>query len=131
MSALIFDPIEIRYTGLFADEHIVDALEFGRSITGVGKVGNSLCHVFFFGEVARPRSHKVRFYVRPSKENGLLQEIVAVMNNGAMPMFAPILTTVAKVFIEKAFDATIKAALNRKSDSALAIEKLHACGKAY
>lgn len=125
MSQTVFDPIEIRYTGLFADAHLVDALEFGRSVAGVGRVGNSLCHLLFFGEVARPKSHKVRFYVRPSKENGLLQEIVAVMNNGSMPMFAPILTVVAKTFIEKAFDATIKAALNRKSDTALAIEKLH------
>jgi hypothetical protein len=128
MSALVFDPIEIRYTGLFADDHLVDASEFGRSITGVGRVGNSLCHLLFFGEVARPKSHKVRFYVRPSKENGLLQEIVAVMNNGTMPLFAPILTAVAKAFVEKAFDATIKAALNRKSDAALAIDKLHDLG---
>lgn len=125
MSSLLFEPIEIRYTGLFADEHLVDASEFGRSISAVSKIGNGLCNVLFFGEAARPRSHRIRFYVRPSKENGLLQEIVALMNNGALPLFAPAITSVAKIFIEKAFDATIKAALNRKSEAALAIDHLH------
>jgi hypothetical protein len=80
----IFEPLPIRYTGLFADSHLVDANQFGQSVSGIAKVGNSICNVLFFAEVGHPKKYKIHFYVRPSKENGLLQELVAVMNNGAM-----------------------------------------------
>ena len=122
----IFEPIPIRYTGLFADSHLVDANQFGRSVSGIARIGNNICHVLFFAEIARAKKHKIGFYVRPSKENGLLQEIVAVMNNGAMPMlFHPLLLKLGAVFVVRIFDAVVKTALGRKGDAALAIEKLH------
>jgi hypothetical protein len=70
MDDQIFEPLPVRYTGLFADSHLVDAVQFGRSVSGVARIGNGICHVLFFAEVGTPKSHKIRFYVRPSKENG-------------------------------------------------------------
>jgi hypothetical protein len=129
MDAQVFGPLPVRYTGLFADSHLVDANQFGHSISGVARIGNSICNVLFFSEVGNPKKHKIRFYVRPSKENGLLQELVAVMNNGAMPMFHPALLKIGSVFVDRTFDAVIKTALGRKGEAALAIEKLHDLAK--
>jgi hypothetical protein len=47
------------------------------------------------------------------------------MNNGAMPIFHPALLSIGSIFVQRVFDAIIKTALGRKSESALAIEKLH------
>jgi hypothetical protein len=125
MTERVFEPLPITYTGLFADAHLVDCQQFGRSLVGASKVANSVCHWFLFSEIADDaKQYNVRFYVGPSKENGLIQEIVAVMNSGSLPMFAPVLLKVGKSFIEKTIDAVIKTVLNRKSESALAIEGL-------
>ena len=122
----IFEPIPVSYTGLFADAHLVDAQQYGKSIIGVSKLANSICHLFFFASITHDsRSYQIHFYVGPSKKNGLLQELFAVMNSGNMPMFMPILTKVAKTFIERTFDAVIKTTINRKSDATMAIEAIH------
>ena len=126
MTDYVFQPIPISYTGLFADAHYVEAQEFGKSIAGVSKTANSICHLLFFGTVtADTKKYQIRFFVGPSKENGLLQELFALMNTGMMPMFSPVLTKVAKVFIERAFDAVVKAVLNRPSEMKAALDILH------
>lgn len=126
MAQQIFEPIPISYTGLFADSHLVDAQQFGKSIIGASKLANSVCHLFFFAAITHdPRSYQIHFFVGPSKQNGLLQELFAVMNNGQMPMFAPILIKLAKGFIEKTIDAVINTTINRKSDASKAIDAIH------
>ena len=69
--------------------------------------------------------HTDKYYVGPSKENGLLQELIAAMNSGLMPVLSPILLKTAKIVIEKLFDAVVKSALNQKSEAATAIEVVH------
>ncbi|WP_165421406.1 hypothetical protein [Bradyrhizobium sp. Leo170] len=125
MDDQVFEPVPIRYTGLFADSHLVDANHFGRSVASIARIGNDIVHLLFFAEIASPKRHKINFYVRPSKENGLLQEIIAVMNNGAMPMFHPILLKLGSVLVERIFDVVIKTALGRKTDAGMAMDKLH------
>jgi hypothetical protein len=125
MLSPVFDPIDVRYTGRFADDHVVDALEFSRSVSGISKVGNNLCHLLFFGELARSTKHKMKFYVRPIKENGVYQELISLMNDGMMPIFLPILGIVAKQFIELSFEAIIKSVLKKRDSSDQALEKLH------
>ncbi len=89
-------------------------------------MANSICHLFFFASITHnSRSYQIHFYVGPSKENGLLQELFAVMNSGNLPMFMPIMTKVAKTFIERTFDAVIKTTINRKSDARVAIDAIH------
>jgi hypothetical protein len=125
MDDQVFEPVPIRYTGLFADSHLVDATQFGISIASIARIGNDIVHLLFFAEITSPKKQKLKFYVRPSKENGLLQEIVAVMNNGAMPLFQPALLKLGGVLVERVFEVVIKTALGRKSDAAIGMEKLH------
>jgi hypothetical protein len=126
MAESVFDPIPIRYQGLFADDHLVEAEQFGRSVIGVSKVASSITHMFFFHEITHDsRAYRIKYYVGPSKENGLLQEIIAAMNSGLMPVFSPILLKTAKVVIEKLFDAVVKSAVNQKSEATTAIEAIH------
>jgi len=118
MSDPLFDPMPIRYLGLYADEHFVDAQQFGKSIAGVSKVANSICHSLFFSEVTHdPRSYRIRFFVGPSKENGFLQELFAIANSGQLPLFSPFALKIAKPFIETMFDVLIKKIVGKKSEA--------------
>ncbi len=126
MSDHLFEPIPIAYRGLYADNHLVDAQQFGHSIASIGQIANSICHQFFFENVTHdPRSYHIRFFVGTSRKNGLIQEIIAVMNNGQLPVFAPILLKTGKYFIEKAFDALIAKTLNRQSELSKAVDQIH------
>jgi hypothetical protein len=122
----LFPPITIAYRGLFADQHLVDAQQFGKSLIGLSKVANSISHEIFFETITHdPRSYQIRFCVGPSRENGLLQELFAVLVSGQFPAFPPILLQVAKPFIVSTFEAIIKTVLNRKSEASLAVDKIH------
>lgn len=125
MSDVLFEPIPLVYRGLFADRHFVDGQQFATSVLGASKIANSICHFFLFSEITHDtRAYRVRYCVGPSKKNGLIQEIFAVMNSGNMAIFTPILLKVGGLFVEKIYDAVIKSALNKTSDTALAIEAI-------
>ena len=125
MSARVFEPIPIAYRGLYADDHLVDAQQFGQSIASAGQIANSICHQFLFENVTHdPRSYQVRFFVGTSKKNGLIQEIIAVMNSGSMPVFAPVLLKTGKIFIERMFDAVIAHTLKKPSDMGKALDTI-------
>lgn len=121
----LFEPIPISYRGLLADHHFVDAQQFGRSLIGATKLANSICHELFWESITHDsRSYHIRFCVGPSRENGLLQEIFAISNSGQLPLYAPILITIGKKFIELSIKAVIDKVLSKK-DSGNAIDKLH------
>lgn len=126
MQGPIFDAIPVTYRGLFADQHLVDAQQFGKSLIGVTKLTNSICHEIFHEEITHdPRSYQIRFCVGPSKKNGLIQEIFAVVTSGQMPLYTPILLTVGKKLTELIVDAVIEKALGRKKDANNAVDKIH------
>jgi hypothetical protein len=89
------------------------------------KVANSICHLFFFSEITHDtRAYQVRFFVGPSKENGLIQELFALMSSGQFPAFTPILTHVARFFIETTFAAIINRAIGKNDKRDAAIETI-------
>ena len=100
----------------------MDAQQFGRSLIGVSKIANSVCHELLVEHVTHdPRSYHVRFCVLPSRENGLLQEIVAVCMTG-MPLFPPFAMKVGKVFVEQMIKAMVTNVLHKPSDTSKALE---------
>jgi hypothetical protein len=112
----LFEPIPIAYRGLLADQHFVDAQQFGRSVIGVTKLANSICHELFWEDITHDsRSFQIRFCVGPSKKNGLLQEIFAISNSGQLPLYSPVLIIVAKKFIELSISAIIDRVLGKES----------------
>jgi hypothetical protein len=122
MPQQIFDPIPISYRGLIADSHLVDGQQFGRSLMGISKLANSICHELLFNQVTHdPRSYHVRFCVLPNRENGFLQEIVAVVVTG-MPLFPPIAMEIGKVFVEQMIKAMVSDVLHKPSDTSKALD---------
>jgi hypothetical protein len=131
MPEQIFDPIPISYRGLIADAHLVDAQQFGRSLIGVSKLANSICHELLFDQVTHdPRSYHVRFCVLPSHENGLLQEIVGVLMTG-LPLFPPIAMQIGKVFVEQMIKAMISNVLHKPSDASKALDVIAQVSKSH
>jgi hypothetical protein len=123
MSEAIFEPIPVTYLGLYADSHFVDAQQFGKSIIATSKIANSICHFLLFSEITHDtRAFQVKFFVGPSKENGLIQELFAIMNSGQFPAFTPAVMEIAKPFIEHTFDAMIKTVLGKKDDANVSLE---------
>ena len=113
MADVVFEPIPIAYRGLLADQHLVDAQQFGRSLVGASKIANSVCHELLFEHVTHdPRKFLVRFCVGPSRENGLLQEIIAVVVTG-LPLFTPFVTKIGRVFVEEMMKAMVFSALKK------------------
>ncbi|MBP2431497.1 hypothetical protein [Bradyrhizobium elkanii] len=131
MPVPLFEPIPIAYRGLLADQHFVDAQQFGRSLIGTTKLANSICHELFWENITHdPRSYHIRFCVGPSRENGLLQEIFAISNSGQLPLYSPILITVAKKFIELSIKAVIDKVLSKK-DSNNTVDRIHELAMAH
>jgi hypothetical protein len=122
VAEVVFEPIPIAFRGLLADQHFVDAQQFGRSLIGATKIANSLAHELIFEQVTHdPRKYQIRFCVGPSRENGLLQEIVAVVMTG-LPLFTPFVTKIGRVFIEQMTKAMIYSVLKKPSDVTKALE---------
>lgn len=122
MAEVLFEPIPIAYRGLLADQHLVDAQQFGRSLVGASKIANSVCHELLFRQVTHdPRKYQVRFCVGPSRENGLLQEIVAVVMTG-LPLFTPFALKIGTVFVEQMTKAMISSVLKKPSDVSKALD---------
>ncbi|WLA39482.1 hypothetical protein QNJ95_42705 [Bradyrhizobium elkanii] len=132
MQEPLFDPIPLTYRGLLADQHLVDAQQFGKSLIGVTKLANSICHEIFHEEITHdPRSYQIRFCVGPSKKNGLIQEIFAVVTSGQMPVYTPILMTVGKRLTQFLIEAVIEKALGKKKDTSNAIDKIYELAMAH
>jgi hypothetical protein len=128
MARPIFTPIPVNYTGQYADDHLVDAQQFGKSIAATSRLGNSICHLVFFGEVIAPTSrHQIRLFVNPSKENGLLQELVAIMSSGALPLFTPALADQMIAALSSAFKQGVKRgnSTGLKANPCLGMDKAH------
>ena len=129
MQGPIFDAIPVTYRGLLADQHLVDAQQFGKSLIGVTKLANSICSRYSRRD-HDPRSYQIRFCVGPSKENGLVQEIFAVVTSGQMPLYTPILLTVRKL-TELLVGAVIEKALGKKKDANNSVDKIHELAMAH
>jgi hypothetical protein len=122
VAEVLFEPIPIAYRGLLGDQHLVDAQQFGRSLIGASKIANSVCHELLFEQVTHdPRNYKVRFCVGPSRENGLLQEIVAVLVT-ELPLFTPFALKIGHIFVEQITKAMIYTVLKKPSDVKKALE---------
>jgi len=125
MAEKLFEPIPIAYQGSLADQHLVDAQQFGRSLIGVSKLANSICHELFFETITHdPRSYQIRFCVLPSRENGLLQEIVAVVNSGQLAVFTPALLKLGKVLVETIIKAIVNQVLHKPSEVSKALDTI-------
>jgi hypothetical protein len=101
---------------------MVDTYELGRSLTGASRIANSICHFYFHGQLEKnQRKLPIRFFSGPSKENGLLQEIIAIIITGQFSAYPPILIQTASLFIEQMVLAMVEYLLERKStgDAAL------------
>ena len=62
-------PFSLRYEGNDADEHTMDALQFGRSLAGAARIYNVTAHYCLFGEVPRGNYKKeLTSYVSVPKE---------------------------------------------------------------
>lgn len=119
-------PTIVTYTGLYADDHLVDIQELGRSLTGLGRVANSVTHFWLYGEIVKDsRLFRVKHYAGPPQENGVLYEIAALMAHGQLPIFAPLLCDLAGSILPHLWQAIFANATRRNSEMDKALDIIH------
>lgn len=74
----IANPLSMKYVGNETDSNVIDAIQFGESIGGAGRVYTSVAHFCTFGEVLKPRQQtELRCYASVPKE-GCYEAILVV-----------------------------------------------------
>jgi len=122
----IIKPAIVTYTGLYADDHVVDVQDLGRSLIGLGRVANSVTHFWLYGEVVKDsRLFRVRHYAGPPQKNGVLYELAALMAQGQLPIFAPLLCELADAVLPHIWQAMIHRATGRGGEMHKALDLAH------
>lgn len=117
----------ISYTGLYADDHIMDGLELGRSLAGFTRTANVITNFYFDGRVSfNSNTHKIKHFTGPPKENGVLFELVALSAIGTMPIYSPLLLDLAGEFIPWIWKATVAKVLGIKGQEEKMLEMIDA-----
>lgn len=74
----IVNPLSMKYIGNETDTNVIDAIQFGESIGGAGRIYTSVAHFCTFGEILQPRaSSELRCYASVPKE-GCYEAILIV-----------------------------------------------------
>lgn len=124
MSSL-FKPMAVTFTGLTADEHLLDVQQLGHSLVGFGRAANTVTHFYLNGQVvADSRLYQVRVYAGPPRENGVLYEFLALMATSQLPLYAPLLLEMAETVLPVLWRALIERLLGRNAESDKMIELL-------
>lgn len=121
----VFRPIPVYYTGLYADDHLIDLQEFGVSLQGLARVSNSLVDFYLNGRVVKDsRLYQVRVFAAPAEPQCVLLDIVALMAAGALPLYAPLLCEVATQYLIPMLKAIIAKRLKRPDVSEKALDQI-------
>jgi hypothetical protein len=99
----VLNPISLTYRGNDADESVIDLIEVGHSLTGVGRLYNSVAHFYFHGGeiVARRRVSLVRTYAGPPRAGSLNYILVASLVHQYLPVYSPLLLKLANKALAK------------------------------
>lgn len=124
MAEPLFGRIPVEYGGLFASDHLIDVQALGLSLQGLGKLGNSVVHFYLSGEVIHdPRLYQVRVFAGPPKRGSVLYDIMALMVNHQLPLYAPQLCEMAEKFIPLIVRGVVDVTIGRKSDVNHVVDK--------
>jgi hypothetical protein len=128
----LFDPIPVKYTGLYSDDHVIDLQEFGASLQGLAKFANSIVNFYLQGEVVKDsRLYRVRLYAAPPEPGCVLLDIVALMAAGQLPLWAPLVCQVATQYIVPLIKATIATRLKRPDMTEKALDQIVELAKTH
>ncbi|MEQ8321417.1 MAG: hypothetical protein RH946_14200 [Rhodospirillales bacterium] len=123
MQEHVFKPTIVTYRGHYADDHLVDGRELGSSLSGFTRTANVITNFYLDGKInLHPNSQKVRYYVGVPKENGVLYELIALMQTGHLPVYTPALIELASEFLPAIWRAIIEKSLGRRSESEAMLE---------
>lgn len=112
-----FTPTVIRYTGLRAESHVLDAEELGNSLIGFSKTSNSLVHFYWSGQVTkRSESFDIRYMVKPPKDGSFIIEVVPYIRDGMLPIIAGPLAQFGNEVVSALWGAVVDKILGRGSD---------------
>ncbi|MDH4572440.1 hypothetical protein CUR86_08205 [Salinicola acroporae] len=93
----------LRYEGLSSDRHILDSLEYAKSLEGSSRIYRLVAHYCLHGEVLRPRSRSdLRCYTLPAK-SGSYEALLVILTAAAheIPAFSDVYKSALDWLISK------------------------------
>lgn len=120
----LIKPISILYDGRDADEHRVDGLQLGQSLSGLSKVYNSIGHFHFHQDYRTSEHSKIRIQVGPPQEGSFYYLIYLMFTHGSLPTYPELFFQAAELVIPNLFKAMIALKSGRKNEVELCLEAM-------
>jgi hypothetical protein len=100
-STLIFQPIQVKFDGLDATNHQIDAEQLGKSIQGTARMYNAIAYTFFNGKIPAVRSeYKFRMQTRAEfVEGSVCYTLWCAMVMGEMALYPQLYGDIADLII--------------------------------
>lgn len=120
MERLMLDPINLTYRGNDADDHRIDLIQVGHSLSGVGRLYNSVTHFYFYGTVpARNFRPVIRTYTSEPTAGCINFVLLASIIAQHLPTYSEILFK----FSKEAIAHLLKAIFAKRTGNTAAMEK--------
>lgn len=104
-------PVRLKYEGLDADAHRIDAMQLGQSLQGSARLYNSIAHFWFTGQIPKRLVSQMRIQAGPPERGSISYAIYLAMVHGTLPMYPPLLSEFADLCIP----AFVKSVFARRS----------------
>jgi len=114
----LFSPIRLHFAGLDADQHHLDAEQFGKSVIGTAKLYNAATHLFYTGSIPGGRTiYKIRMHTTAELEKGsVCYSIWAALELGQMAVYPQLWGEIADMFIPDWVKAVYAKLVHRDND---------------
>ncbi|MCC7038255.1 MAG: hypothetical protein IT560_13265, partial [Alphaproteobacteria bacterium] len=110
--------LKISYTGLDADKHLMDAVQFGRSIEGTSRIYNQALYVFEHGKAPGTRSiYHFKMYSSAPQSGSVFLGFQSLVATGQMAMYPQLWGKLATFLVPKIMQAVWNRLLNKSSEN--------------
>lgn len=115
----LVEPVKVEFTGRDADTHRMDAIMLGQSLSGMGRIYNSIGHFYFHGQLRSSEHSVVRVQVGPPEPGSVFYLLYMLLVHGKMAVYPELLFEMA----ELAVPAFVKGIIAKKTGQTDVLEK--------
>lgn len=103
----LIEPVGLKFDGLDADQHRIDALYLGQSLAGTAKIYNSLGMLYFEGKLGTSAHSRFRVQVGPPERGSVLYLVYLLLVHGEMAVYPELLIGMAELALPEFMRAMV------------------------
>ncbi|MER8433909.1 hypothetical protein [Mesorhizobium caraganae] len=104
---MLIEPVKLYFDGRDADEHRMDALLLGQSLSGIARIYNSVGHFYFHGQFRTSEHTDIRVQVGPPKPGSIFYLIYMLLIHGKLAVYPELLFELAELAVPEFIKAMI------------------------